>query len=824
MQCIVALRVVVLPALLSVPGAAQEYFPAPGFAAGHNAITLALSDLDGDGRPDAVTASADGLVSVLLRTCGGFGPPATVSTGAGSKPETVALGDLDGDGDPDVAVSRDTGHLAVLCNDGAGGLQLVWDAHASFMPSDLALGDLDADGAPDAVVTGAEDDQCFVSLGTGACRFGLAQAFDAAGKQRAVTLGDLDGDGHLDVVTANTKVVVVLSGDGAGGLAAPAAFDAGGLPGDIEVGDLDGDGDPDVVLGHAYGIGPTLATLENLGGASLGPPVPYAVPDASGYALALADFDEDGWPDVGAATGVSESLAILLNDGSGSLAAATKYTTGGGPPLRAADLDGDGHLDLAAPGSLLVRVVYGDGAGGFADAERQVLDDYMSTFAVGDLDGDGLPDLVDQISNALALSLLLGDGAGGFVPAQDIVVPVHTWTVVLGELDGSPGLDLAGRSAPSLTLPEHFCALRNDGAGGFFGATTVTLPGDPWDLVLADVDGNGLQDGVLALKDLGQVGVVRALGDGAFSGVVVQAAGNQPLSLDTGDLLEDGAADVVVANTSVGSTPADLRLMLADGAGALLPSVSLGVASATGNVVADMDGDGHQDIVAYESQTGASLLLRGDGVGAFAPPEPLGSGSSAVAADINRDGALDLIDPFAGIRYGDGGGKIAASVTHALGGTGYIHVADVDGDGDLDLLAPAGNKAISILLQLDEGGSWTDLGDALAGAAGEARLSGAGLLLPATPVVLRLQDAAALAPALLFASGVDAPMPFKGGILHAPVPLQPLLTSASGEIELQGTWSAHVPPCTTLVLQVVISDASAPEGVALSNAIEARSP
>jgi FG-GAP-like repeat len=828
MQRSVALLLVVLPAPLAAPVVAQEYFPAPGFDAGLNASALALADLDGDGRPDAVTVGGSS-VSVLLRSCGGFGPPTLVSIGAGTDPEDVALGDLDGDGDPDAAVSRNTGHLTGLRNDGSGGLQVVSDVHASLLPSDLALGDLDADGALDAVVTGGEDDQCFVLLGQGNCRFDAAQAFDAAGNQRALVLGDLDGDGHLDVVTGNNKVVVFLAGDGAGALAAPAAYGAGGIPWDLEAADLDGDGDLDVVVGHIAGA-QELATLENLGGGSLGPPVPYAVPDASGYAVALADFDEDGWPDVAAALGGGggtadkQMLAILLNDGSGSLATATKYTAGGTTPLRAADLDGDGHLDLAWPGGGFVSLVYGDGAGGFVDAVRQPLDNYVGEFAVGDVNGDGIADLVDQSSDSLHLGLLLGDGLGAFVPAPDIVVPVHTWFVALGELDGSPGLDLAGVSSTSLSQPEHFFALRNDGTGGFFGATTVTLPGGAWDFVLADVDGNGLQDGLIALNELDQVGLVRALGDGAFSGVVLQASGDTPRELDAGDLLEDGAADVVVASGPSGS--ADLRLMVADGAGALLPSVSLGLGSYGGNVVADMDGDGHQDIVVHEALTGASLLLRGDGTGAFAPPEPLGSSgynSVSVAADINRDGAVDLVNSIGGIRYGDGDGMIAASVQHALGGTNYIFVADVDVDGDLDLLAPDG-QAITILLQLDDGGPWTDLGDALSGAAGEPRLSGAGLLLPATPVVLRLQDAAALAPALLFASGVDTPLPFKGGILHAPLPLQPLLTSASGEIGLKGTWSAHIPACTTLVLQLAIADAGAPAGVALSNAIEARSP
>jgi|GEM_PF-3195973 len=825
-------RVALLALLLARAAAAQEIFPAPAFEAGASPVSLALGDLNGDGRPDAVVASdLTDSVSVLLRTCGGFGPPASVSLGAESHPEVVVLGDLDGDGDSDVFASRSTGRINVLRNDGTGALEVLPDQLAGILPSDAALGDLDADGALDAVIATSEDDVLVVLPGKGDGTFYLPQAFDAAGEQQALALGDMNGDGRLDAVTGNTQKVIVLLSEGAGGLAAPLAYDGGGIQQDVELGDLDGDADLDVVVGHAYGYGAAVVTLENLGDGGLAAPVNQDLGELGTLSLALADFDGNGALDVAAPPFSVATVGILLNSGR-SLGAATSFTFGGFRPLRATDLDGDGHADLAAPGSDRLNVLYGDGTGGMIDALTHVADVTVNAFETGDVDGDGLPDLVTMPSVDLQLGLLRGDGFGGFLPHTDIDVPVPVGPVRLGELDGTAGLDLAGVSSISVIQPDVFFALRNDGAGGFYGAVTVALPSDPWDFILADVDGDGLQDGVIGLRSEKKVAVVLSLGGGAFAAPVTQTAGADPRELDAGDFLEDGAVDILVANgtsdPSDGGLPPELRLLLADGLGGLLPSTSLGVASANGNVVADFDNDGHLDIVALEVTLEPvilhGLLLRGDGTGAFAAAEPFGTGSGEVAADVNGDGAMDVVGPWADVRYGDGAGGVAVTVAHSMGTFGHISVADLDADGALDLLAPGDDSVIRVLLQPNPSGSWSDLGDALTGIAGLPRLTGAGLLLPDTPVVVRLQQAAPLAPALLFVSGSDTPVPFKGGVLHALVPLLPLVTSAAGEAELQGSWSPNTPPCSTFVLQAAIADPTAPAGVALSNALEGVSP
>jgi hypothetical protein len=122
--------------------------------------------------------------------------------------------------------------------------------------------------------------------------------------------------------------------------------------------------------------------------------------------------------------------------------------------------------------------------------------------------------------------------------------------------------------------------------------------------------------------------------------------------------------------------------------------------------------------------------------------------------------------------------------------------------------------------------SWTDLGAGLAGAFGVPSLAGSGPLVEGLPEQLVLQDAAPLAPCLLFVSLASVPAPFKGGTLTAFPALVslPLLTTAGGSIELGFTWPAGLPASTTLWFQYAIADAAAIQGVALSNALSATTP
>jgi hypothetical protein len=247
--------------------------PGPAFAAS-TVVTLALADLDGDGRADLVTLDEPGIaesgpVRVRLATGGGaFGPPATVAANG----TALAVADMDGDGALDVVAGTFVSFTAleVFLGTGAG----TFPASASFsapmvnVASELAVGDLDGDGLPDVVLTsyrGSDRVGSFAAAlrGTGGGALGSTvpiPALEGTGPRRPI-LSDLDSDGRADLLAwpdALSWLVLLRSGPG------PVDWNVGPFPASVApalepvfgsyaaaTADVDRDGRPDLVAGSS---------------------------------------------------------------------------------------------------------------------------------------------------------------------------------------------------------------------------------------------------------------------------------------------------------------------------------------------------------------------------------------------------------------------------------------------------------------------------------------------------------------------------------------------------------------------------------------------
>jgi len=349
--------------MLAPTAQAQLFGTAATFSSGAGGapVGVAMADFDADGRPDVATANnATNTVAVLLGAgTGSLGAAATYGTGAGSAPQWVAAADLNGDGRPDlVTANTGTNQVGVLLNNGNGtfGAVATYGSGAGSAPLGLTLADLNADGNPDIVTANNGSNTIGVLLNAGGGSFGTVVTY-ATGTGTAplgVAMADLNGDGRPDVVTANsgnsTASVLLSSGPGTFSAAAAYGTGAGSTPNGVALADLNADGKPDLVTANTGSN--TIGTLLNSGTGTFGTVTTTSTGAGSTpAAIALADVNADGRPDAVVALNSSNAVGVLLGSGPGTFSAVTTYSAGPGSAplaLTLADLNGDALPDIVS--------------------------------------------------------------------------------------------------------------------------------------------------------------------------------------------------------------------------------------------------------------------------------------------------------------------------------------------------------------------------------------------------------------------------------------------------------------------------------------------
>jgi hypothetical protein len=340
------------------------------------------------------------------------------------RPETLAVGDVNNDGKPDLVIVCAKGPCVVLLGDGTGRFRPAPGGPLNHGGTELDLGDVNGDGRLDLVLAHHDSYAVAVLLGDG--RGGFAPApgspFAARDGQHPHTHGlalvDANGDGRLDVITANNDDddIAVLLGDGRGGFqrAPGSPFPAGPSPYPFAVGDVNGDGRPDVVVPNSGTKNRTVTVLLGDGRGGFRPAPGSPVATANGpYHTALGDVNGDGRPDVVATHDDSNLASVLLGDGRGGFrpAPGSPFDLGGrAGGIVAMDVNGDGKADLVAAVGTDVRVLLGDGRGSFQAAPGSPYASGKGTWrlVVADLTGDGKPDVAVTNFEGNSVAILLG--------------------------------------------------------------------------------------------------------------------------------------------------------------------------------------------------------------------------------------------------------------------------------------------------------------------------------------------------------------------------------------------------------------------------------
>lgn len=282
----------------------------------HDSESIAAADFDGDGDIDLAIASEDDEIHELLIN-DGTGHFADAGLPVRSVSNVVVAEDIDGDGDADLVLGNN-GPDHLLVNDGTGRFT---DATAERMPAgddttqDAVFADIDGDGDRDLIFANEGTDRLLLNDGSGRFIESHDAFAGAADESRKVSAGDIDGDGDLDLLFANVRTFMPLASprdrlwlnDGAGGFSDGTEGrldeDSGGSFHSALV-DLDGDGDLDIVSAEtnalgAPGTGPVRIWLN--AGAGNFTETPGILPDTAignGFDIEVADFNGDGRPDL----------------------------------------------------------------------------------------------------------------------------------------------------------------------------------------------------------------------------------------------------------------------------------------------------------------------------------------------------------------------------------------------------------------------------------------------------------------------------------------------------------------------------------------------
>jgi hypothetical protein len=391
---------------------------------------------------------------------------------------SIATGDFNRDGKLDVVVMVDGG-FAVALGNGDGTLQKAV-FYSTQLAYSLAVADFNGDGNPDVVVANENLNPSTVSvyLGNGDGTFRSPIDSSTTEYSSFVVVGDFNGDGKPDIAVIDNPYISVLLGNGDGTFQPPS--DNSSFVGAhwLAVADFNNDHKFDVLVtgyfGASYDIGVLLGngdgTLQN----SITQPVDFV-----SASVAAGDLNRDGKMD--AVLGYDlDGIAVLLGNGDGTLQSPVIYnTTGlGGGEVVVSDMNLDGKLDVGVPSGVGVDIFWGNGDGTlqlaqfFASGETGLP-------AVGDFNGDHLPDLV--LSNEEFTTTMLNTGVASFSPTAPIVFPAQLFnTKSAAQVVTLTNIGTASLSISSITVSGQFQVSNTCGSSLAAGAkckiTTVFQP------------------------------------------------------------------------------------------------------------------------------------------------------------------------------------------------------------------------------------------------------------------------------------------------------------------------------------------------------------
>ncbi|MGE0550528.1 MAG: FG-GAP repeat domain-containing protein [Kofleriaceae bacterium] len=672
-------------------------------------VAFEIADVTGDGIHDVIHANLS-----TIRVAKGLGDGTFAALSSISVPMNSAafdVMDVNGDSKPDLIYGgSQQKNLYVVLNDGTGlfGSPTSYDATLNIGSVDAV--DLTGDGKPDLVARASSGGDVAVLINT-ATSFGAAQTYDL-GMNTAleIAIGDLTGDNRPDIVATNSNTTVnVLVNTGTGAFAAPVTYNHTNAPSTwgIALADLNEDGKLDVALGTQTVNDSLVAVMLNTGSGALGAPTTYLAGDQSSdlsRVLAAADMNGDGHVDIAAAYKGDDGASVMLGTGTGQLVNSIVVDVDGRAlDLALGDLNGDARIDLALwTGSGIVPYLNNGATSMFELRNQYTFEGSLELRGarMTDINSDGWVDLLGIAQNdppASKVVTRVATGAGEFdASTSAFAATAFGFRSLLADLDNDTRLDLV------IIDSQESQAIRNNGDGTLSPGPPFMLANYPSASAIKDVNGDGFKDVLIAETDLvssGRLEYFAGIGDGSFAAGVTLVSGSHIYGMAVLDLDNNGKPDIVL-HRNVGGYQEDV--MFGNGDGTFGAPVRTTVDPPGLNLVAqDVNGDGNVDLVGTATSHMRVMLSNGDGT--LAPPLSMVglNGTDRAFGDLNGDGSVDMVtnSPYSVVvQLGRGDGTFLAPVHyHAGNGVFSVSLKDVDHDGRVDLLVNNERDQVSVL-------------------------------------------------------------------------------------------------------------------------------
>ncbi|QBB71425.1 hypothetical protein ELE36_14260 [Pseudolysobacter antarcticus] len=583
-------QVVVMLNSTTVDASSASFFGTQAFATGMVPDAITSTDINGDGKPDLVVSNRlSNSLSVLLNTTANGAATASFAAqqvfATGTNPVWVSAIDINGDGKPDLAVANyGSSTFSILLNTTTTGAAIPSFAPQQIFPTgshptSIVSADVNSDGKTDLLVTNSFDNTLsvfsnYTAIGSSTAGFTINLYATGFSPQSGFAI-DLNADGRLDLLTVNASggdvsVLMNTTVPPALSFASMQNLGTGGYTNGVTSADINGDGKLDLIeVDRSDNTVSVFINTTPAGSAttSYAPRRTFATSSLP-WAVAVADLNGDGKPDIAVANFFGSSVSVLTNQTAtgattASFSAQATFNTGSSPiSIAITDINGDGKLDIlvADAGANDVAVLRnttttGAATPSFAAYLSLPAGGAPSAVASADLNGDGKSDIVVTNKDDGTVSVFQNTTTVATTPtfaAQQILsVGSQPYSVAIADFNGDGKRDVVVANYASSTVSILLNTTTAPGATVSLAAQQTFDGGNPYAVTTADINGDGKPDVIVAVPGNSTAAVLlntSASGTLNFASPMYLSIGGSPTAIATTDANSDGRVDIVSTN------------------------------------------------------------------------------------------------------------------------------------------------------------------------------------------------------------------------------------------------------------------------------------